>query len=295
MVRKSRARAQERKQEREQERKRNQQLMIVGVIVAVAVVIGFLFVLTTVPAEAPIPDSIARYENLRSGRNDEGFPVLGNPNAPVEIVEYASFSCAGCASFHRDVFDGLLSRIESGEASFTYIPLATGSVPNPEGASRTAMCALEQGKFWEMHDVLFEWHLTLVNNAFIGNRLTSGAQALGLDMDAFNSCFNSERVTSLLTLAQTKGVGSTPTIEINGTSVAADLSTILSTIDSFGPFNNLQPGTIGDNSAVEEAPAEATEAVVEATAEATESVEEAPAEATEAVVEEATAEATESN
>jgi protein-disulfide isomerase len=266
----SRARTRKRKEEREGVRRKNQITMIIGVIVVVAVLITIFIVASSIPADVPVPDTINRLDDLRSSVTDEGYPRLGNPDAPVALVEFASFACSACSNFHIEVFPTLLPRIRSGEVSFTYVPLATGSIPNAEGANRTALCALEQGKFWQMHELLFDWHKVFVNSAFTGNRLPAAANALGLDNNAFNTCFRgSEAVTSVLRTAQSEGVSSTPTLEINGTAVADvfSLEEINTAIDSYGPFNNLVPGTIEgvEESATEEAQSEATEAAEEVT------------------------------
>ncbi|MCA9914202.1 MAG: thioredoxin domain-containing protein [Anaerolineae bacterium] len=298
MADRSRSRARDRKRERERERRRNRQLAIVAGIIVVALVLGGLFLVANLPADAPLPETaIARISNLQQSFTEEGYPLLGNPDAPVEVRDYSSFSCPGCAAFHDDVLPQLLPRIERGEISFVYVPLQTGSIPNAGGAARTAICAGEQGKFWEMHEVLFDWHSRFVNTAFQGNRLTAGIEALGLDVDAYNACFNSARVNAVLDSAQAEGVTSTPTIQIDGVTLGTGVTVptaadILAAIDARGPFENLVPGTIQ-----EEAPAEeAVEATEEVTVEETEMAAEPEAtvevEATEAMAAEATAEAT---
>jgi hypothetical protein len=115
-----------------------------------------------------------------------------------------------------------------------------------------------------------------------------------LDVGEYNSCFNSARITEVLSAAQAEGVTTTPTIQVDGVTVAGaagvpTAAEVLQAIDARGPFSNLEPGTIP---AEGEEPVEETEAVEEETeAEATEEmVEEEPAEEATA---EATAEATE--
>jgi len=252
----------QRKKEREQRRRRNRQItMVVVVVVAVIALVG-LFLVSNLPAEAPIDaDVVDRYAEFQTGADRDGFPLIGNSDAPVSVVEFSSFSCPGCQQFHETVFPNLLERVESGEINFTYIPLLTGSIDNPRGATKTALCAGEQGKFWEMHDVLFEWHETYGNSAFVSNRLTSGVEQLGLNMTAFTDCFNSSRIDDLLVEAQQQGVGSTPTLQINGTTVdsAFDIDDIMATIDQFGPFEDVESGLIGDESTTDSSDDAATD------------------------------------
>lgn len=296
MTKSSRSRARDRKKEREGQRQKNQQFLIVGVVVSIVVVIGLLVVLANLPADAPLPDGVlAKYSNFRQDKTSEGYHRLGNPNAPVSVVEYASFSCPGCENFHSTVFDELLPRIASGEINFTYVPLQTGSVPNPEGAARTALCAGEQGKFWEMHDTLFDWHSRFANTAFSGNRLTSGVTALGLDTARFNQCFSSAAVTTTLQSALSEGVGTTPSIQVNGTTLeSTTLSAINEAIAARGiDFSNLESGLIANAEDSTDESAATEEAVTEISTEATEASEEMATE--EAPTEESTPEATEAS
>lgn len=288
--------AQSRRQEREKERQRRRQQTIIVAIIAVAVVIFGLVLVSNLPAEAPIPEDLgAAYAEIPQGRNDDGFPRLGAADAPVALVEYSSFSCPACATFHDEIFPQLLDRIRSGQVSFTFIPLLTGGVSNPEGAARASLCALDQGKFWEAHDLLFSWHGQFANTAFSSQRLSSAAEGLGLNTQSFNNCFSSSTTSNLITLAQQRAtrdsVPGTPTLYVNGTRVnnALDSGQVFEQIDlAFAPFADRFNATPSVETPEPEAEAtvETEEVVEEATPEAV--VEETP-EAPEA---EATAEAT---
>lgn len=254
----NRSKARERKAERERQRRRNRQLTVVGAIVVVVLAVAGLFLVSNQPAEAPIPEEqFARYDNLRRSFDANGFAVLGNPEAPVRVAEFSSFSCPACLDFHDAVFSQLIPRIERGEISFTYVPLQNAG-NNAGGAARAALCAGEQGLFWEMHDTLFEWQEIYAGSAFSDNRLRTGAAALGLDMDAFSSCVTSERTDTTLGNAQAQGVNATPTIQVNGSTVPASLEAVNAAIDNFGPFSGLEPGTLPQDApeADDDAPAE---------------------------------------
>lgn len=291
--------AKQRREERERQRQRQQRITIIVVVVIAVAAIGFLALISNRPAEAPIPEGILeRYEGLEQGYTEEGFPRLG-PVGPdvVNVVEYSSFTCPGCAQFHDDSFPPLLDRIRTGEINFTFVPLQTGSIANAEGSARAALCAGEQGRFWEMHDVLFDWQTRFGNTAFSSNRLQAGADALNLDRDAFLSCFNSQEITDVLNAAIAEGINSTPSVRVNG--VAPDsiaLADINAQIDFFIPQTQPQteetPETeVEATPEVEESPAEATEEAAPAEESTEEAVEEA--EATEAPAEEPQPEATE--
>ena len=213
------------RQRRQQQRRQNQRRLALVLIVALAVVgIAVVFV-SNQPVDAFIPDDLsARYEGIERSFSPEGYPRLGDPDAPVTVEEYASFSCPGCEALHSASFDALLERVRQAQVLFTYVPLNTGSIPNAAGASRAALCAGLQGQFWETHDVLFDWQTRYGNTAFSQNRLLTGVENLGLSSSAFTDCFNSAGISTTLDSAASEGVSTTPTLRVNGVTVDAGQS-----------------------------------------------------------------------
>lgn len=238
-----RSRTREARQRRQKQRRQNKRLLVLALVVAAAVIGIAVVVVSNQPVEAHIPDDLsARYEDIERSNSPEGYPRLGNPDAPVTMEEYASFACPGCESFHSDSLDAVLERIRDEQALFTYVPLNTGSIPNAQGASRAALCVGQQGMFWEMHDLLFDWQTRYGNTAFSQNRLLTGVEQLGLDSDAFTACFNSASISRTLVAASDEGVSTTPTIRVNGVTVESTQSgaipsaaTILQAIDDATP------------------------------------------------------------
>lgn len=255
----------QRKEERQQEKQRGQQKIIIGVVAVLVLFAAIIFVLRFLPSEAALPTSLDRYDDFMTSQTNEGYALLGNPNAPVTVREFSSFSCPGCMDFHRNVFPALLPAIEAGAINFVYVPLQTGSIANPEGAARTAICAGEQDMFWQMHDVLFFWHETYGNSAFQDGRISTGVDELGLDSGEFNRCFRSNATNTILTAAIGEGVSSTPTIEVNGVQLlSATLDAINEAISqNLGGQSSFESGLISgadDNSdATQEADVEVTE------------------------------------
>lgn len=243
MTKKSRTR--EARQRRQKQQRQNQQrLMLVGIVI-VAILGIVLVVISNQPTEAVIPTNIeAQFEGLDRSLSEEGYPRLGDPDAPVTVHEYASFSCPGCEAFHATSFDAILERVRLGQVLFVYVPLQTGSIPNAQGAARAALCAGQQGKFWEMHEVLFTWHTQYANTAYSQNRLLAGVNALGLDEGTFTTCFNSQSITNVLDAALGEDVTSTPTIDVNGVTVQTSsgggiptTQELLTAIDGATPSN----------------------------------------------------------
>lgn len=211
------SRTREARQRRQKQRRQRKRVLALMGIVAVALVAIAVVIVSNQPVEAHIPAELsARYEDIERSYSPEGYPRLGDRDAPVTVEEYSSFACPGCEAFHSESFDAVLERVREGQVLFTYVPLQTGSVPNAPGAARAALCAGQQTMFWEMHDILFDWQTRYGNTAFSQNRLLEGVNQLGLITDAFTSCFNSAATSATLSAAQSEDVSTTPTIRVNG-------------------------------------------------------------------------------
>ena len=245
----------------EREIKRRQQrfiAMAVGVAV-VAVIFVAVLVLRSLPAEAPIPPgTFDRYDGIPRTVSDRGFPVLGNPNAPVRVEEFSSFSCPACAVFHDDAMDDIIERVRAGIISFTFIPLTNiGGVPNAAGATQAALCAGEQGQFFEYSDALFSWQQQFGNRAFTQQRLNTGVDNFALNTGRYSSCTGSSRISDVISAAQAdareRGVTATPTTFVNGIEVQplGSVEALMSAIDSALAASGLQPVPLQPAPAVE--------------------------------------------
>lgn len=148
----------------------------------------------------------------------------GPETAPVTLIEYADFQCPGCASY----FPILKSLEQSYEGKvrfvFRHFPL-TQIHPNAFSAARAAEAAGKQGKFFEMHDKLFEtqlaWGQTTTNQQSL---FESYAEELDLDIGKFRSDYVSSETADRINLdvatgQQTFGVNSTPTFILNGNKI----------------------------------------------------------------------------
>ncbi len=234
----SRSRTVERRRQREQEQRRQRRLAAVAVAVVV-VVLGFvLFLIVNQPIEATIPEvALTLYEGIPQFTTPEGFFGLGDPDAAVQVVEYSSFDCPHCATFHEDTVPALIDRVRAGDIAFTFVPLyGTGGIQNGQGAARAAICAGEQDAFWPYHTTLFSWQLQYANTAFQGNRLGAAVEALELDRGAWDACITSARPDTVTTAAAAAAAAvpdfaGTPTVTVNGVNTLSRLSDINAAID----------------------------------------------------------------
>lgn len=144
--------------------------------------------------------------------NDED-PSMGPLTAPITIVEYSDFQCPFCAR----AVPTLKQVVETfgDQVRLVYKDFPLPSHPLAPKAAEAAHCAGDQGKYWEMHDLMFA-----DISALSVPQLKEGAAKLGLDRTAFDRCLDSGkhegRVTAGYEEGEKLGVNSTPTIYING-------------------------------------------------------------------------------
>ncbi len=143
--------------------------------------------------------------------------------APVEIILYSDFQCPFCQQFSgpfRDVqtkgIDGVQTKVQ-----FKNFPLSIHS--NAMLAHQAAMAAKEQGKFWEMHDLLFANQSAVLRDDLIGY-----AKKLGLDVPRFRRDMDSDRIKDMIKAdvaeGEKRGVSGTPSFFINGKSYSGTRS-----------------------------------------------------------------------
>ena len=80
----------------------------------------------------------------------------GDAAAPVVVVELPDFGCSVCAHFALETFPGIRDRyVDTGQVHWQVVPFDVGSFRHSKEEARAAVCADEQGAFWQMHDLLF--------------------------------------------------------------------------------------------------------------------------------------------
>jgi protein-disulfide isomerase/plastocyanin len=142
--------------------------------------------------------------------------VKGDVNAPVTIIEFSDFECPFCGKYVAETYPQIVKDyIETGKVKYVFRDFPLDFHPSAQKAAEAAECAGEQGKYWEMHDVLFE------NQDALGvDTLKMYAVSLGLDTVEFDNCLDSgamaEEVLADLADGQAYGVSGTPGFFING-------------------------------------------------------------------------------
>jgi protein-disulfide isomerase len=162
--------------------------------------------------QPPHDDSSGQGLKLAEG-NVANAPVRGSPDAAVTITEYADFQCPFCASARSSVDQVLREYPSRVKLVFKSFPLDFHA--DSRLAHQAALAADKQGKFWEMHDLIFARQRTIKRDD-----LFAVAKSLGLDMDRFAKDVQSEEVRAQIEAeraeGQRKGVQGTPTFYIDG-------------------------------------------------------------------------------
>ena len=157
-------------------------------------------------------------------------PQRGSDDAAVTIVEFSDFQCPFCGRFSPVVKEVLEKYPKQVRLIYRHLPL-TKLHPNAQKAAEAAVCAQDQGKFWEMHDLMFAEQNTLGEDA-----LKEKAKRLGLDSKSFDECLGGGKAGDVVqrdaSAADQLGIGGTPFSFINGrfvngASSAQDLSEII--------------------------------------------------------------------
>lgn len=137
-------------------------------------------------------------------------PSKGEATAKLTLVEFSDFQCPFCARHVRDTGAQIDKEyVSTGKLRHVFLDLPLESIHKVAfKAAEAAHCGGEQGKYWEMHDRLFENQNKL-------QQLTPHAEAIGLDVAKFEECLNSGRQAAAIRQdiaeAQKAGVTGTPT------------------------------------------------------------------------------------
>jgi len=123
-----------------------------------------------------------------------GSPILGDPLAPITIVEFGDYQCHGCYNWFLNTKPAIVKEyIETGKANLIFVDFAFLGHDSPKAAQAT-YCADDQGSYWDFHNLLYSSHESQIDNGWANSeRLKALAFSLGLDMELFESCLDSEK------------------------------------------------------------------------------------------------------
>lgn len=204
-------------------------IIVAGVLIAGAVYYSTVVQKTAMPKDGADKIQNAPHVNVGElyGASD---PMLGNPSAPVTVVEFSDFQCPFCGRFFREAELQIIANyVKTGKVKFVYKDFAFLGDESISSA-HAARCAGEQGKFWQYHDYLFKyiWDNYYSKGksgenvgAFSEAHLLQFAGAVGLNQADFAACVKSDKykdaITASTATGKQNGVNGTPGIFINDT------------------------------------------------------------------------------
>ncbi len=211
------------REERQKKRRRQRLLTILAITAGAIIVVGLLVypsiqkslapvgeIITITPASRPLPNGTA----------------MGEEGATVLVEVWEDFQCPACRNYSIDI-EPLIAEnyVATGHVRYVFrqFPFLDERVPSSNESQQSAnasMCAAEQERFWDYHDMLFANWNGENRGAFSDKRLVAFAEALGLDMDRFNSCFQQNKYRDEIAKdkadGQELGVTGTPSVFVDG-------------------------------------------------------------------------------
>lgn len=191
--------------------------LVIGIASVIALAVVAVLVISNRPRQSDASHLDQMASVPRGVRADTGLPFIGEPDAPVTMLIYEDLGCPNCRNFYNTVEPQVFEDfIVDGKVVIEVYTLAfvnSQSLPAAEGAA----CALDQNRYWEYRDAVF-------NNQgvrqFNRNNLIQFARELDMDVEAFSECFDlGTHTREIMDRSQTAydfGITGTPTSEING-------------------------------------------------------------------------------
>jgi NhaA family Na+:H+ antiporter len=195
---------------------------VIVIIIAVAVAAGAAVYLSRQPDEPTNTSTAPTHVDIKGGGH-----FRGPATASVTLVEFGDYQCPSCGAFHPLVKEVLNRYPQQVRLEYHHFPLITVH-PNTMLASQAVEAAGDQGKFWEMHDAVFEHQNDWAGSPNPEPIFITLATGLGLDINKFMQGLRSpeiqQRILKDVERGQEAKVEATPTFFINGEQLHVRLS-----------------------------------------------------------------------
>ncbi len=232
------------REKRRQAEQRNR-LIWIGLIVVGALLVALFLIY---PQIKPIASIQPATPEARPNVNRNS---TGNSNALVKLVEFSDFQCPYCRQYWQNTEAQVIEAyVKTNKVYYTDRSAGnwvSGNIgqngTESQDSAMAAYCAADQNKYWEMHDALFTNVLGEDAGSFTPRRLQAIAQSVGLDMNAYNSCFNSQKYLNQVNQdfqdAQAAKITGTPFFVITYTP-QGQTQPVTTTLDGAQPFSAFQ-------------------------------------------------------
>ena len=161
-----------------------------------------------------LPNLLRNRSRAVEGR---GF-TLGDPDAPVSVVNFSSYSCGFCEDFSETVEPEFIANyVDTGDVYYRYITIAFSGDASARNAVKASYCAGDQNRFFDFRPYLFS--AVRIQNGFSTDNLVNMAANAGLDQALFETCMVDDTHKNApiedLRFAQSVGVTGTPSFLVN--------------------------------------------------------------------------------
>jgi protein-disulfide isomerase len=145
---------------------------------------------------------------------DNGSPILGDPNAPITILEWGDYQCTFCYRFHQNTLDTVIEDyIKTGKVKLVFKDFPLNG-PDSILAAEAAYCADDQEKYWQYHNELYKNWGGERTGWVTRESLEKFATTVNLNLNEFNKCLDSHkyqnRVNTLYEFGKEVGIDATP-------------------------------------------------------------------------------------
>ncbi len=179
----------------------------------IPIVVGIISVIA-INAQSDDVEVLLSQKNLIKN----GSPIIGDPNAPITVLEWGDYQCTFCYRFHESSLKILLSEyVDTGKVKIVFKDFPLNG-PDSVLAAEASYCADDQGKYWEYHDQLYTNWAGERTGWINYNSLNQFAEAIDLELEQFNQCLNDhkyrQRVLELEQFGRDVGIDATPSFLI---------------------------------------------------------------------------------
>lgn len=211
------------REKRAREAQRSRLMIIAGIVVLATLVVAFVIIQSVPPTQTGEVAEATPRSYPQADMN-----TMGDPNAPVKVDVWEDLQCPACLRFSENIEPLLVENyVTTGKVYYTFhhfpfLDNNSGSNESDQAAS-ASMCAGDQGQFWQYKEIVFlNWNGEN-QGAYSDSRLTAFAEALGLNMEQFSACFESNKYKAQVDQSYNdgvaQGIASTPTTFVNGVMV----------------------------------------------------------------------------
>jgi protein-disulfide isomerase len=202
---------QQTKEKQKQFQRIKQLITIISIIIAAALFVGLLIY----PSLNPGSDLIIPKASYTLESQDM---TLGNPDAPVSVEVFSDFQCPACGFYVTTEEANFINEFVSTDQVYYIFRPFNFIGPESDWAAEAAYCAVEQGNFWEFHDMVY-YNLAGENTGAVDDeRLTSYAKSIGLNTKDFSACLASDKYVDQINIdneyAMKSGITGTPSFKV---------------------------------------------------------------------------------